>query len=919
MENIKETELYIEKLNFSVRAYNCLKRSNINTVKELLEVTDDELKLLRNLGTKSLEEIKSVILELNSEDFVFDVLVDSDKKIISNPEITIMEMIADRGKKIFKILFYDENGGYEDDIKIEDIGLSVRSLNSLKNSGYEYASQLVELKMSSLNKIKNLGKKSKDEIINNLKPLVYIVYDEESTLDIEGIGELSNIVFVEYEHSLVDYDEKVLKTNIYLTIKNNFHIVDVDINTIEELLSSQEFLGRIYNNNFLTDLLKSHIFKFLEKMHNSIELSEIKRGLPNHLKNSDILKNIINELIEAKKIEQNEGNYRISYATISGHINSLEDEREKVILCYRFQGKTLEETGKELKVTKERVRQLEKVAVKEIPRVREDDYKESFEKYDWTPELFKYAYNKSDLVYGYLKCKYNKGNKRPEDILEDNDISIQVRSRAEKIIFKDYIRVGSSWIKKDRHEILDYVLRTYCRDEVTSQDLSDLYYMFLEDNSLHEINKFMYPKRYFETTLAYTKKVLWKYGKKLRKYDFTEMSAQKIVDALNLNQFENVEYSTLKFFNDYIEIMVEWDIRDEYELHNLMKKVFSDNNEFNIILSRMPNVEFGKPDRDMQVMDKLLQTAPIESYELAKEYEKEYGVKAETALANYFKSIDEYYHSGLYSIDSEALLGNQFDGLKEKLKNDIYIIKDVREIYIKLFPMGNSKLINPYNLKRLGFKVNTGIIYSDKFINLEQYFRKIMINNDIFDSTLLDSRITCWKAYYNALQMLKGQLEIVEFLPNKFVNIRRLEHNGIGKEKLKEFINDVYEFVVEEVFTIKSLRERGFEHSLDELGFDDWFYSALLRCDARFKYSRVDGNIIFRKGTDTVTVNDLVEHVVCRYRSIDIFELIGNICNEYGITIERYKIPHIAKEKELYYDAIMGKVYIDYDEYFEEV
>lgn len=919
MDNIQEMELYIEKLNFSMRTYNCLKKNNINTVEELLEATEDKLKGFRNLGTKSLEEIKRMVFKLTYGDFEFDTLIDNNNNIISNDELTILDIIADTDKKISKVLFCDENERYIDDIRIEDISLSVRSLNALENSGYEYASQLLELKIVSLNKVKNLGEKSKGEIIDKLKSIVYIAYDEQDTTKVEFINELSKILLLEYEQSLVEYNEEILKKNIYSIIKTNLNITDADKEIIEELIISEEFLCIIYNNNFLINLVKSHIFMFVKKMAGLVELSHIKKSLPNHLKNSDILKNIIKELIKENRIEQVEGNYRVWYPTLSEYVNSLEDDREKVILYNRFRGKTLEETGKELELTRERIRQLEKKAVNKIPIIREDEYKEKFEKYDWSLELFEYSYNESDFTYGYLKSKYNKGKISPEFMLEDDNIPIQVRLRAEKIIFKDYIIIGSSRIKKDRHEILDYILRTYCKDDVTSSDLSELYYMFLEDYGLEKDSEIMYPERYFETTLANSKKVLWKYGKKLRYYDFNELNPQKIVEALNLNEFEDVEYSTFKFFNNYSEIMKEWDIRDEYELHNLMKKSFEEGNEYNITLSRMPIIEFGKPDRSMQVLDLLLQTAPIENYHLAEVYEHEYGVKANTVLANYFQCIDEYYHNGIYSIDSEPLVGEEFDKMKEKLVDDVYFIKDVKEMYVDLFPKGDSKLINPYNLKRLGFRVNAKIIYSDNFTNSEEYFRTIMLRNEIFDATLLDSRLTCSPVYYNALQSLKANFDIIEFLPNKFVNIKRLETKGIRKENLQGFIDDVYEFVGDDFFTIKSLRKRGFEHGLDELGFDDWFYGGLLRCDTRFKYRRFDRNVLFRKGVDVITLNDLVEHIVYRYRSIDIYDLIEYIKEEYGIKMEKYKIAYIAKEKELYYDAIMEKIYIDYDEYFEEV
>ena len=48
----------IEELDLSVRSYNCLKRAGINTVFDLTEKTEPEMMKVRNLGRKSLEEVK---------------------------------------------------------------------------------------------------------------------------------------------------------------------------------------------------------------------------------------------------------------------------------------------------------------------------------------------------------------------------------------------------------------------------------------------------------------------------------------------------------------------------------------------------------------------------------------------------------------------------------------------------------------------------------------------------------------------------------------------------------------------------------------------------------------------------------------------------------------------------------------------
>ena len=48
----------IETLDLSVRTFNCLKRAGINTVEQLVQCSDEDLARVRNLGTRSLQEIK---------------------------------------------------------------------------------------------------------------------------------------------------------------------------------------------------------------------------------------------------------------------------------------------------------------------------------------------------------------------------------------------------------------------------------------------------------------------------------------------------------------------------------------------------------------------------------------------------------------------------------------------------------------------------------------------------------------------------------------------------------------------------------------------------------------------------------------------------------------------------------------------
>ena len=60
----KKLEMTIEELNLSVRSYNCLKRAGINTLQELTDKSESDMMRIRNLGRKSLEEVKNKLNDL---------------------------------------------------------------------------------------------------------------------------------------------------------------------------------------------------------------------------------------------------------------------------------------------------------------------------------------------------------------------------------------------------------------------------------------------------------------------------------------------------------------------------------------------------------------------------------------------------------------------------------------------------------------------------------------------------------------------------------------------------------------------------------------------------------------------------------------------------------------------------------------
>lgn len=60
----KVMEMTIEDLDLSVRSFNCLKRAEINTVADLANKSEEDMMKVRNLGRKSLDEVRNKLKEL---------------------------------------------------------------------------------------------------------------------------------------------------------------------------------------------------------------------------------------------------------------------------------------------------------------------------------------------------------------------------------------------------------------------------------------------------------------------------------------------------------------------------------------------------------------------------------------------------------------------------------------------------------------------------------------------------------------------------------------------------------------------------------------------------------------------------------------------------------------------------------------
>lgn len=63
-------DIEIENLDLSVRSYNCLKRGGINYIADILKLGYEDVVRIRNLGSRSVLEVQSVVNEYIRYDYI---------------------------------------------------------------------------------------------------------------------------------------------------------------------------------------------------------------------------------------------------------------------------------------------------------------------------------------------------------------------------------------------------------------------------------------------------------------------------------------------------------------------------------------------------------------------------------------------------------------------------------------------------------------------------------------------------------------------------------------------------------------------------------------------------------------------------------------------------------------------------------
>ena len=948
----------IESTELSQRSKNALRRNGSHTIGDMMGYTEEMLYTIPQLGKKSVEEIMAMIEHYRNLPLGVTKPIENDERVAEE-----------------YLRFYA--------IKTDVLPLSSGAYNVLTFSGYEELRQFAFMSAEELMRIDGMNERFALEIEKECNrylrekgseiadfivrmqneteekklPFFEALSDEERKTVLEYVK--FNDVAIQDMKIPTNAKNKCFQTNrafmsdiIFMTkdeVKNMGGLGDGTVAEVIETIRCyrEEHLERIKaylggdSSVLLTDEHLSALIlqEFLEIKFGGLSVSELREKLEKTVPVSeDRIKKALGRLIAQGELEYVDYRcYKIYEKFSDFYLKAELTERETEVIAGRLAGKTLKEIGDSFEITRERIRQIELKALRKIGTQHElqtgtalfdeDYYAYFFEKYAFDREDGARWLGITDEICIYMDLTdHKKGDRSLEEALKDTqNLEAGLRMKIKNYLNRDKLWIDGKWVKKTRVALEPIVIRKYCTDEVTFAEFINIFNEFLKNAEIPYDEDIYYTDAILasrKNRFTESRDILWKSGEKFRYYDIDGQDYTELFETLNLGFYRDVELSAAKFMMEYPDLMGKYDIRDEYELHNLLKKVLENNlyGKFeNLQFAKMPILRFGQPDRDGALLALMVDNAPISSKDLCELIHREYGYDRRM-IPSYLSRLSEYQHQGIYSIDHKEMNKERMGQFNSVLDEDFYTFEELRRIYCDMFEGADKNDINSYNLKRMGFLVNSNYVVRN-YPSAYKFFEARLTEADNFHIGGLRERFAVYGTYQAVLGNLKKNLEIVEYEPDRFIHFRKLEKGGMTKEMIAKFCEEVYEAAPDnDIFTIATLCRDGFESELFGFGFEDLFYSSLLTSDERFSFKKLWGTILFRKGKEDVSAKTLIVEIVKREERLDIYELNAILKEDYGCgSVYTHDIVGKVKDSDIFYDSELQIFYADEELYYREI
>ena len=275
--------------------------------------------------------------------------------------------------------------------------------------------------------------------------------------------------------------------------------------------------------------------------------------------------------------------------------------------------------------------------------------------------------------------------------------------------------------------------------------------------------------------------------------------------------------------------MEAYDLRDEYELHNLLRKICPPEDYPQIQFLRMPNIRLGRGHRKAQMLELLDLHSPISSHDLARLYEEKYGVNRQSVIATYMKCLEPYYYKGVYDKEKKILPPEILKDFQGQVTEDFYFLQDLRDQFQEAYPHLDPGYINSRSIRQLGYKVYQDYCISTKYRYAQDFFRSILAKEAMYSEGRFSRKFWSLANVISNFYWLKKNFSIFHYDSTTIVNLDYLKSLGVSKESLVSFLEAADPLLMNKrTFCIDDLKRHLGDEELCQKNLPDSFLAYLL-------------------------------------------------------------------------------------------
>ncbi len=349
-----------------------------------------------------------------------------------------------------------------------------------------------------------------------------------------------------------------------------------------------------------------------EEEFDSLPVETLFELFPEELRDRAALSHFLQDMETQHQVGKRDQRYYRIYPSAYDLVRNDPDPKRQELLLKRIHGGAATDVSKEMGVCLETANRYPVRFMKRLPLVEEMRYLgERILSEGMTPEDFAYVFDLSkdtmDFMAFYLDepIKYLNRNKRLAGLHElqkettlPEDIQQRINQRIQFIVEQPHSPKDET--NERRLGLLRQVMETYGKEGIPHADILKRYAEMLkpmdpemqkllqiDDNYIANGSRFLF--------------LLASLGKICRYYDVPSKDYGPLLKALKLKKYTSQQVSAADLFQAHPKLMAEYDIRNGYELHSLLRKLrvleIRNGKRFlpkNLTFGRSPTLKFGK-------------------------------------------------------------------------------------------------------------------------------------------------------------------------------------------------------------------------------------------------------------------------------------------------------------------------------------